>query len=330
MPKTYYKKKSKYTKKKRTTTLAKRGTTMQNPKEYFSTGRAKIFPPMPTSFGVKATFTADPWWQIGSTVSGGGFPNITQGQPVTSFLFLHLLDMEKPLSDTGYIDAPAAYWHSTNHLALCQVYQEFQYQTTYITLDMVLDSYNLDPDRTPVKQVQVVAKITPLSQLKRMLTSTLTTPLQPSDSGIMYSGLDYYGMLTGSEGAKQMILTDDGNRGGSKMSFKIDAFEHGGIPVKGTVGVIRNTTDLLPSSNAARSQSLAVPTYASVTNLNDQQVLLIAFRWFQNLSSNPGTINPNKPNVRCNVRCDQHWIYSDPFLNHQDIFFSSGIPPDAQ
>ena len=43
--------------KKKTTSLVKRNT--HNPMEYFSR-RSKVFAPLPTSLGVRQTFTADP------------------------------------------------------------------------------------------------------------------------------------------------------------------------------------------------------------------------------------------------------------------------------
>ena len=60
-------------------------------------------------------------------------------------------------------------WHDTNHHALCQVYQEFAYQTTYISADFSMDSFPKDVTKPIVQQVQIVAKIVPISQIRIMI-----------------------------------------------------------------------------------------------------------------------------------------------------------------
>ena len=60
-------------------------------------------------------------------------------------------------------------WHDTNHHALCQVYQEFAYQTTYISADFSMDSLPKDVTKPIVQQVQIVAKIVPISQIRVMI-----------------------------------------------------------------------------------------------------------------------------------------------------------------
>ena len=60
-------------------------------------------------------------------------------------------------------------WHDTNHHALCQVYQEFAYQTTYISADFSMDSLPKDVTKPIVQQVQIVAKIVPISQIRIMI-----------------------------------------------------------------------------------------------------------------------------------------------------------------
>ena len=61
----------------------------------------------------------------------------------------------------------------------------------------------------------------------------------------MFTGVDYYGMLTSQPGAQTCVVTADGNRSGKRLTFKVDAFEHNGNPIKGSV-VVRNTVDTGP------------------------------------------------------------------------------------
>ena len=61
-------------------------------------------------------------------------------------------------------------------------------------------------------------------------------------------------------------------------------------------------------------QLWAQPVYPSLHT--DQQVLMIAFRWSQHVES----IN-NLFEVRANLKCDQHFVYSDPHLATQDILY---------
>ena len=56
-------------------------------------------------------------------------------------------------------------WHDTNHQAMCQVYQEFAYQTTYVTADFTMDSRPVNPTLPIIQQVQIVAKLVPISQI---------------------------------------------------------------------------------------------------------------------------------------------------------------------
>ena len=46
----------------------------------------------------------------------------------------------------------------------------------------------------------------------------------------MFTGVDYYGMLTSQPGAQTCVVTADGNRSGKRLTFKVDAFEHNGNP----------------------------------------------------------------------------------------------------
>ena len=160
---------------------------------------------------------------------------------------------------------------------MCQVYQEFLYQTTYLSLDMVMDSIIREPGRPSIQQVQTVAKIVPLSQLRKVIfpivgQPPITNQLTPINSGILYTGIDYYGMLTSQPGARQSILTADGNRGGMRMSFKVDAFEHNGSPIK-VANTVRNTTDTNAGTISPDVLQLwAQPSYDNL-NLEDQQVL---------------------------------------------------------
>ena len=59
-------------------------------------------------------------------------------------------------------------------------------------------------------------------------------------------------------------------------------------------------------------QLWAQPVYPSLHT--DQQVLMIAFRWSQHAES-----IGNLFEVRANLKCDQHYVYSDPHLATQDI-----------
>ena len=306
--------------KKKTTSLVKRNTL--NPVEYF-TRRSKVFAPLPTSFGVRQTFTADPLFNPRYTSPPQG---TLQSGAKASYICINILDMLKSpnvVNPNGVL----CNWHDTNHQALCQVYQEFAYQTTYVTADFTMDSRPVDPAQPIIQQVQIVAKIVPISQIRTMVppgATQQTIPFDPnSDFGKMYTGIDYFGMLTSQAGAQQTVITADGVRSGKRLTFKVDAFDHNGGPIKGTT-VVRNTTDtnggaFLPS----QVQLWAQPVYPDLRT--DQQVLLIAFRWCGDVAA-----NANPFDVRCNLKCDQHFVYSDPHLATQDLTYAplTGYPDD--
>lgn len=299
----------------RTATLVK--SKSRNPVEYFSR-RSKIFSPLATNFGVRMPFTSDPVWD---PINATGQSTLEGAK--TAYLMLNLTNMSLLTGQN-----PNAYWHSTSHLAMCQVYQEFLYQTTYLSLDMVMDSIIREPTRPSIQQVQTVAKIVPLSQLRKVIfpivgQPPITNQLTPINSGILYTGIDYYGMLTSQPGARQSILTADGNRGGMRMSFKVDAFEHNGTPIK-VANTVRNTTDTNAGTISPDVLQLwAQPSYDNL-NIEDQQVLLVAFRWTSNSPDNTFLI-------RANLKCDQHWVYSDPHTPAQNLVYDPAIlGPDGR
>lgn len=309
--------------KRRTQSSVKRGAMEAfKPKEYF-TSRSKIFPVLPNNFGAKLSFTSDPVWDI----QVDPFQGTNNTLPRTAYLFINLLDMNQ-VTNSGGVNINRAYWHNTQHQAMLQVYEEFLYQTSYLTMDMYMDSVIVEQSRPWTRQIQVAMKIVPLSQLKKPTTvgTSNFVPCSNLDTGIVFVGLDYYGMLTGQVGTKQTVLTDDGNRGGQKISFKVDAFEHNGNPIKGK-SRIRNTFDtdsgLIP---ATRGPLYAIPDYSSISTTDDQNVCLIAFRYFGGDNSNPFRI-------RANLKLDQHWIYSDLRNAAQDLTYDPvvvGQVPDGR
>jgi len=302
-------------KKRRTQTSVK----TRAPVEYFSR-RSKIFPPLPSNLGVRMPFTSDPLWNPTLALGQSAFDG-----PKTAYVIINVTNMGL---NTGI--QPSAFWHSTSHLAMCQVYQEFLYQTTYVSLDMTMDQVIGNVTKPIVQQVQTVAKMVPLSQLRRVLfpvlpnTTPITTQLTPTDTGTIFTGVDYYGMLTSQPGARQSILTADGNRGGMRMSFKVDAFEHTGLPLK-VSNTVRNTTDLNNETISADVSNLwAQPNYNNLDR-DDQQVLLVAFRW----TSSQGADNTFK--IRANLKCDQHWVYSDPHVASQTLVYNPAVVnPDGR
>lgn len=295
--------------KKKTTSLVKRNTL--NPVEYFSR-RSKVFAPLPTSLGVRQTFTADPLFNPRDTSPPQG---TLQSGSKAAFICLNVIDMMSS-PNVNNQSGVLCNWHDTNHHAMCQVYQEFAYQTTYISADFSMDSFTRDVTKPFVQQVQIVAKIVPISQIRIMIPPDIsmnTVAFNPnSDFGKMFTGVDYYGMLTSQPGAQTCVVTADGNRGGKRLTFKVDAFEHNGTPIKGSA-VVRNTVDTGPFL-PTQVQLWAQPVYPNLQT--DQQVLMIAFRWSQHAES----IN-NLFSVRANLKCDQHFVYSDPHLATQDILY---------
>lgn len=311
--KTSKKGRSAYTKKRNSSFVKSRA---QAPVEYFSR-RAKVFPPLPTSLGVRQTFQTDPLYTpaITTPAIGNSFPGAR-----ASYVVVNLLDMSQTTNRGGLNGS--SFWHNTSHHAMCQVYQEFAYQTTYVTADFHMDSLVTEVGRPFTTSCQIVAKIVPMSQIKKLFVGNPPIPGAfdpPLDFGTMFSGIDYYGMLTSQPGAQHTVVTADGVRSGKSMTFKVDAFEHNNTPLRGTT-VIRNTTDLnsntlLPTQVQVWSQ----PVYPDPRQ--DQQVLLIAFRWAQTVES-----EVNKFDIRCNLKCDQHFVYSDPHMATQDLLYS----PDTQ
>jgi len=301
-------------KKRRTSSFVK--SKLRAPVEYFSR-RSKIFPPLPTSFGVRQTFQTDPLYSPANTFPAIG-TNFSGSR--ASYVVVNLLDMDLTANQGGLNGS--SFWHNTSHLAMCQVYQEFAYQTTYVTADFHMDSLVTEPGRPFTSSCQIVAKIVPLSQLKKLLNANPPIPqaFDPStDYGRIFTGIDYYGMLTSQPGSQHAVVTADGNRSGKSLTFKVDAFEHNGSPIRGTT-VIRNTTDtnggtFLPTQLQVWSQ----PVYPSAEQ--DQQVLLIAFRWAQTEAGQPNVFD-----IRANLKCDQHYVYSDPHMSTQDLLYA----PDTQ
>ena len=94
-------------------------------------------------------FTSDPVWD---PINATGQSTLDGAK--TAYLMLNLTNMSLLTGQN-----PNAFWHSTSHLAMCQVYQEFLYQTTYLSLDMVMDSIIRESGRPSIQQVQTVAKI---------------------------------------------------------------------------------------------------------------------------------------------------------------------------
>lgn len=307
--KTSKKGRSAYTKKRSSSFVKSKA---QAPVEYFSR-RSKVFPPLPTSLGVRQTFTADPLFNPRQTTPAQG---TLQNGSKAAYICINILDMLR----SPNVDNPSGLlcnWHDTNHLAMCQVYQEFAYQTTYVTADFYMDSRPVDLSRPVVQQVQIVAKLVPISQIRTMVppgAALQTIPFDPAfDFGKMFTGIDYFGMLSSQPGSQQTVITADGVRSGKRLSFKVDAFDHNGGPIKGST-VVRNTTDT-GAFLASQVQLWAQPVYPDLRT--DQQVLMIAFRWSGDASS-----TVNLFDVRCNLKCDQHYVYSDPHLATQELVYA--------
>ena len=305
--------------KKKTTSLVKRNTL--NPVEYF-TRRSKVFAPLPTSFGVRQTFTADPLFNPRNTSPPQG---TLQSGAKASYICINILDMLKSpnvVNPNGVL----CNWHDTNHQAMCQVYQEFAYQTTYVTADFTMDSRPVNPTLPIIQQVQIVAKLVPISQIRQWCPQVPRSRRFHSTRALTLGRCTRVSIILACSHprlAQQTVITADGVRSGKRLTFKVDAFDHNGGPIKGTT-VVRNTTDtnggaFLPTQVQLWSQ----PVYPDLRT--DQQVLMIAFRWCGDVAA-----NANPFDVRCNLKCDQHFVYSDPHLATQDLTYAplTGYPDD--
>ena len=101
----------------------------------------------------------------------------------------------------------------------------------HISADFSMDSFTRDVTKPSVQQVQMSRED------RSYLTDTYHDPPDISmntvafnpntDFGKMFTGVDYYGILTSQPGAQQCVVTADGNSG-KRLTFKVDAFEHNG------------------------------------------------------------------------------------------------------
>jgi len=301
-----YKPKSKYSgrsalAKRPKASFAKRVKNLNSNPKTAGTGTNKVFAPLPATLGAKIRFNSDPLWNP-QGVTGMA---VTPGIVSSSYLFLNVLDMSTN-SPTQRDYAPRAYWHNTEMAGLMALYQEFTQQMTYFRGNFHLDTWAQDPTANTMPAVQMVAAVVPLTYIK---TTGLTSHI-PSDSGTMFSGVDYYGMLTGMPGAQQCQLTPTGTSGPQSVSFKIDGWSHVEYELRGEATI--NNAFVDPNTAQVRTFIKFPPG----DTLADQQVVLFAFRWLQ--------YDHNQFNIRANLTIDQHYRFSDKFPNTQYLTYNMG------
>lgn len=266
-----------------------------------NTVRDKIFGPLPARLGAKIAFNSDPLYYPQDVVGMAVTPGIVS----SSYLFLNVLDMSSN-SPTKRGGPTRAYWHNTHMAGLMSLYQEFALQTSYIKLTFHLDAWASDPKLNTMSTCQIVASVVPLTYLR----NTNNVQHIANDCGTFYSGVDYFGMLSGMPGAKLLQLTADGSNGPQTVSFKIDGRAHNNLELFGEARVKNAFVD--PNV----SQTQVEVFYPHGTSIADQQVVLLAFRWLQ--------LDSNQFAVRTHITCDQHYTFQNPQPTTQYLFYQQG------
>ena len=291
--------------KRKTTSLVKRNIT-NNPKDWFA-GRSKIFGPMPASMGVRQTFQSDPRYDP-TNVSG---MSQTAGLVYQSYQFLLLTDMSLRTKKDVVNPNLDAYWHNTSHFDLCGIYQEFEYEMTYIRGSFILDSLAVNTATPAVTTVQVALGVVPLTWLRK----DSGVQHASTDHATFFSGVDYYAMMTGMPGTKNLLLTADGSSGLQTFNFKVDPFKHVGFNIRGDSQVTNAS-----SGPNIQDQSTRITYPGSL--MADQQVLLIAYRWAKASDS-------NNWDIRASLTCDQHFTYRNQMPSTQYLnYVYTGATPE--
>jgi len=258
--------------------------------------------------GVKIQYQSDP--RIDLMAAGAATP----GRIQECYMFIPLVKMDEFTYTDGLFNAN---WNSTEATAMSALYQEFKYVMTYVTGRLNIDTFGVNPSAggnaqvSTLQSVQCVADVVPLTYLR----NSGGTGHSVLDFGRMFSGVDYYQMLTSAPTAKQLVLSTDVQAFGN-FTFKVDPMRHTGSSVSGK-STNTNIGGVGGPFNSAVTTSIAYPSLGT-----DQQVLLLAFRW----------MTPELQNFRLTCRasllCDQHFLYRDiiPRLGYR--FYSVGNQPD--
>jgi len=291
--------------KRKTTSLVKRNLT-NNPKDWFA-NRSKVFGPIPESMGVRQTFQSDPRYDPTSVVG----MSQTAGLVYQSYHFLLLTDMSTRTKKDTINPNLDAYWHNPHHFDLCGIYQEFEYEMTYIRGSFILDSLAINTATPAVSTVQIALGIVPLTWLRK----DTGVGHVPGDHATFYSGVDYYAMLTNVPGTRNLILTADGSSGLQTFNFKVDPFKHIGTNLRGDSSITN-------ASSGPNTQDQSTRINYPGGAVSDQQVLLIAYRWAKASDS-------NNWDIRASLTCDQHFTYRNKMPSTQYLnYVYTGATPE--
>ena len=89
---------------------------------------------------------------------------------------------------------------------------------TYIRGSFILDSLAVNTATPAVTTVQVALGVVPLTWLRK----DSGVQHASTDHATFFSGVDYYAMMTGMPGTKNLLLTADGSSGLQTFNFKVD------------------------------------------------------------------------------------------------------------
>lgn len=268
----------------------------------------RSFAGLPPQMGVKVQFQSDP--RIDLLAAGAATP----GRIQETYMFMPLVNMDALVYTDGLWTAN---WNSTEAQAMSSLYQEFKYVMTYVTGRLNIDHFGVNTalggnaQVSTLQSVQCVADVVPLTYLR----NSGGTGHSVLDFGRMFTGVDYYQMLTTAPTAKQLVLSSD-TQAFANFTFKVDPMRHNGNSISGK-STNTNFVGFPGTFNAKVDTTVAYPSIG-----DSQQVLLLAFRW----------MTPELANFRLTCRasllCDQHYLYRDiiPRLGYR--FYSVGSQPD--
>lgn len=300
--------KGRYTTSKRRTTFSVKRSASRRPKNVYPV-KMKIFRPLTTVQGIMTSFQSDPRILLGETAD---YTHTGPGSINQAYMFIPLVDMN---NKTYRSTASEANWHSPHHSALCAIYNEFEYATTYVSGQMTMDYFTNEPTASFLDNINVAAAIVPFKYLK----DTKFVAHAPSQFGRLFTGVDYYSTMTQSPNTKHMLLGRNGNNGIARFNFKVDAYAHNGHSISGTSRI---------SNVNAGTGGIIGPTVANITYpdlVEEQQVLLLAFRYVQPRAE-------DIYNVLLAIKCDQHFLYKDKSPDYQykvyDPSITNNIQPD--
>ena len=189
-----------------------------------------------------------------------------------------------------------------------------------------MDSRPVNPTLPIIQQVQIVAKLVPISQIRTMVppgATQQTIPFDPSSDLGRCTRVSIILACSHPRLARSRQL--------SRQTEFVVVNASPSRLMPSTITVVRSRA--LPSLGIPLIP-MAVHFFPHRCNFGLSPCILIFEQtnrsWWLLSGGGDVAANANPFDVRCNLKCDQHFVYSDPHLATQDLTYAplTGYPDD--